>query len=266
MKIQAFNPSRGLSSDSFNVDAIAPSIDLHKEQASRTSKHIPISGKSVGMDEGVDIDANSWLPMAAPHYNISSDIRDYVLAPIPATITSIPNTNGDCFTTQRMLNFIPELGQVAYKTFKGKPTHVEHINKDWSIAKGVIFDAYLKPLHGFRGNHARLILLLGFDRTRDPELAGKIARNELNTYSIGAHYTAYECSVCGHVTEQSTMHVCSHTKLRVPTYRDNQNRLVYRKLMNFIGFECSAVEDPAFVSAHHNPNQLMDVSKLGINK
>lgn len=252
----------GLQSQSFNVDGLAPAIDLFKEKASRNSKSIRL-GKDITGGVDIDIDANAWLPMAAEHYNISPNIRDYVLAPIPATITSIPNTNGDCFTTKRMLEFRPDLGQLVYKTFKGKPTHVEHINKDWSIAKGVIFDSYLKPLQGFKGNHARLILLLAFDRTRDPELTHKIATHKLNTYSIGAHYNAYECSVCGHITEQSTMRLCSHTKLKVPTYRNNMNQLVYRKLMNFVGFECSAVEDPAFVSAHHNPNQLMDVAKLG---
>ncbi len=259
----AFNPlNRLMQSESFNVDGCAPAIDLHKLGASKTSKSIPIAdGASAG--EGIDIDANVWLPQAAEHYNISPNIQDYVLAPIPATITSIPNTNGDCFTTKRMLEFIPDLGQLAYKTFKGKPTHVEHVNKDYSIAKGVIFDAYLKPLRGFGGNHARLILLLGFDRTRDPVLAEKIASNQLNTYSIGAHYNAYQCSVCGHVTEQKTMITCSHTKLKVATYLNSNRQLTYRELINFIGFECSAVEDPAFVSAHHNPNQLMDVSKLG---
>lgn len=265
MANKIFNPlnpyGNSLSSASFNVDQVAPSIDLHKLGASKTSKSIILSDKSSG-GEGVDIDANSWLPMASEHYNISPNIQDYVLAPIPATITGIPNTNGDCFTTERMLRFIPDLGMCAYKTFKGKPTHTEHVNKDYTIAKGVIFDAYLKPLRGFGGNHARLILLLGFDRTRDPVLAEKIAKNELNTYSIGAHYNAYTCSVCGHVTEQSTMIVCSHTKLRVPTYKNPQNRLVYRELMNFVGFECSSVGDPAFVSAHHNPKQLMDVRQF----
>ncbi len=242
-----------------SVKSTVDPLDLHSLKASRTSKHIQMRSESLGLDssEGVALDANTWLPACAKEYNISPDLRDYVLVPIPATITGIPNTNGDCFSTEQMLKFQPNHGMQSYKTFKGKPTHVEHVNKDYSIAKGVIFDSYLQPLRGFRGKHARLSLLLGFDRTRDPELCNNILTHKINTYSIGVMYTAFRCSICGHYVHQGKMHFCSHTNMKKPTHLLRDNRLVYRQCENLVGFECSSVGNPAFISAHHNPNQVM---------
>lgn len=241
------------------AQAQANPLDLHALSASKNSKSIHMKSESLGLDApgGVTLDANSWLPSCAEKYNISPDLRDYVLVPIPATITGIPNTNGDCFSTKQMLEFQPQHGMQSYKTFKGKPTHVEHANKDYSIAKGVIFDSFLQPLRGFAGNHAKLSLLLGFDRTRDPELANAIATHKINTYSIGVLYTAFRCSVCNHYVEQGAMHFCSHTNLKKPTHLNAMNQLVYRHCENLAGFECSSVKNPAFISAHHNPNQVM---------
>ena len=249
-------PKHQFSSQSFDVGALAPATELR--EASRTSKSIPLSSKITGGDS-VDLDVNAWLPMASEVYNISPDIRDYVLAPIPAMITGIPNTNGDSATTKEMLRFQPDHGMPSYKTFKGKPTHVEHNNKDYTIAKGIIFDSYLQRMPQYKGDHARLTLLLGFDRRRDPELANAIAAHKINTYSIGMFFNAYRCSICSHVVEQGTMNMCSHTRPRRPTYQHESGILSYRECMNIVGFECSSVGDPAFVSAHHNPDQVMNV-------
>lgn len=249
-------PKNLFESRSFDVGALAPATEL--KDASRTSNSIHLKSEITG-GLSVDLDVNAWLPMASEVYNISPDIRDYVLAPIPAMVTGIPNTNGDSARTKEMLRWQPDHGMPSYKTFKGKPTHVEHVNKDYTIAKGIIFDSYLQRLPRFRGDHARLTLLLGFDRRRDPELANAIASNKLNTYSIGMYFTAYRCSICKHVVAQGTMSLCSHTRPRQPTYMHESGILSYRECMNIVGFECSAVKDPAFVSAHHNPSQVMDV-------
>lgn len=246
-------------SDNQIVKSKVKPLNLHKLKASRSSASIQMKSESLGLDssEGVALDANTWLPSCAEKYNISPDLRDYVLVPIPATITGIPNTNGDCFSTKQMLEFQPQHGMQSFKTFKGKPTHVEHVNKDYSIAKGVIFDSYLQPLKGFQGNHARLSLLLGFDRTRDPKLCDDILNHRINTYSIGVLYTAFRCSVCGHYVEQGNMRFCNHTNLKKPTHVNDYGKLVYRNCENLTGFECSSVKNPAFISAHHNPSQVM---------
>lgn len=250
------SPKHQFEGQSLNVQSLAPATELL--DASRTAKSIQLKSDITG-GQNVDLDVNAWLPMASEVYNISPDIRDYVLAPIPAMITGIPNTNGDSARTKEMLRFQPDHGMPSYKTFKGKPTHVEHNNKDYTIAKGIIFDSYLQRIPGFKGDHARLTLLLGFDRRRDPALANAIAANKINTYSIGMFFNAYRCSICNHTVEQGTMNMCSHTRPKRPTYLHESGVLSYRECMNIVGFECSSVGDPAFVSAHHNPNQVMNV-------
>ena len=249
-------------SKAFDVSSVAPPTELHK--ASRKSKSITLKSSITG---GVaqDLDVNTWLPLAAPVYNISPDIRDYVIVPIPAVITNIPNTNGDSFSTSEMLKFQPKHGMPSYKTFKGKPTFYEHDNKDHTKAKGIIFDSYMQDLPRFPG-FARVTQLLGFDRTRDPEIANAILNNKANTYSIGVWFSAFTCSICGHTVHQKTMQMCNHTNPRTPTFMTNDGRLGYRQCHNLTGFECSFVWDPAFVSAHHNRNQVLDVQSMVRNK
>jgi hypothetical protein len=258
--MEVYNPltdETAFRSEAFDVGAFRKPTELHK--ASTKSKEMTLKPSVTGNSESMVIDAASWLPMAAEHYHISRDIRDYVLVPVPAVITDVPNTNGDCLRTAEALRFRPDLGMLAYKTWRGKPTHYEHDNKDITKAKGVIFDVYMNALPQFRGNHARIIQLLAFDRTKDPELVRRILAGELNTYSIGMWYQAYTCSLCGHTVRKENLRaVCSHTVVNKPTYEAG-GRLVYRDVHMITGFENSAVEDPAFVSNHHNQNQVMDL-------
>lgn len=244
------------SASSFFARSLSPALDLHG--MSPTSKDIQIKESAVGVD-GVTIDANLWLPSCAEEYNISPRLSDYVLVPVPAVVTDILNTNGEGIKLEQAIRFYPEMGMQMYKTFKGQPTHVEHKNEDYTIAKGVIFDSYLKPIPGFSMRHARLILLLGFDRTRDPQLANRILTNDLNTYSVGMKYPQYECSVCGNITHQDTMRLCSHTRMGRRTYIHESGKLAGRWMHRPKGFECSAVEKPAFVNCHHNGHQVMSL-------
>ncbi len=229
---------------------------IELNQFSRTSKEIAVRSDIIGGGEGITLDMNAWLPGAAEKYRISADVRDYILVPVPALITDIPNTNGDSLSARELLDFKPKFGMPMYKTFKGKPTHQEHDNKDYTKAKGIIFDAYVKPLRGFNGNHLKLMLLLGYDRSRDPALCQSILTDKINTHSVGFFYTAYSCSYCGHTTHQETMHVCSHTRLHKKPYV-MQDRLVYRRCHDATGFECSHVDNPAYVSNQHNFDDIM---------
>lgn len=225
-------------------------------ELSRTDKCITAKPNVVGGGEGVTIDANEWLPYAAEKYNISRDIRDYIMVPVPALITDLPNTNGDSAGLQELMDFKPKLGQMSYKTFKGKPTFYEHANKDHTKAKGVILDAYLKPLPGFKGSHAKLMLLLAYDRTSDSSIAQRILTNTCNTHSVGFYYTSYTCSLCGHTTHQDTMKLCSHTRLNRKPYEAN-GKIVYRWCHDITGFECSQVGNPAYVSNQHDPSKIL---------
>lgn len=210
---------------------------------SKTSKSITMKSSITGTSS-VEIDANMWLPMAAKQYHISPYLSDYIMVPVPSIISELPNTNGDSVSKQELLKFNPQQGRMAYRTFKGKPTHEEHNNKDITLAKGVILDVYLKPLPQFRGQHLKLVKLLAFDRTKDAELCRQILDNEINTYSMGMLYSAYQCSHCGHIaTSDST--ACTHTNVKQKLYAKDKH-LVYRKCMNISGFETSLVRDPAY--------------------
>ncbi|AWY08419.1 head maturation protease [Erwinia phage vB_EamM_Alexandra] len=226
-------------------------IDMHKEDVSQTAKSIRVDPSRLGIQSGsFNLDVNVWLSKAAEQYNTSRNIRDYVIVPVPVNITELPNTNGDAFSLEEWLTFNPDQGRLAYQTFVGKPTFIEHNNKDYRQAMGMIFDSNLSKLQNFRGNHARLTLLLAFDRTRCQERCDRILSGELNTYSKGTTYKAYKCSICGQLVTPRHRNFCSHTAFNKPTYLDGRTgRLVYRDCKMLTGFECSSVDDPAFACA-----------------
>lgn len=248
-----------LISKSFDLSGFGSALDMHKVAGKTRSKNVRLAGSSIGSDSDLNLDHNVWLPKAAEVYNISADIRDYVIAPVPVNITEIPNTNGDGFELSEWLRFNPEQGKLAYQTFKGKPTYIEHRdNLDHTKAAGVIFDNHLTRLHGFRGNHAKLYLLVGYDRTRNPEHCDKILRNEINTYSKGTAYKAYQCSICGRLVTPKNKNFCEHTDFKRTAYLDHRTgRLVYRRCIGLTGFECSSVVDPAFACAAGYHKHLM---------
>lgn len=243
-----------MQSISFNIGQ--KPTELHG--ISNKSKDVRL-GKSI-IGEERTIDANLWLPRAAEHYHISPRLSDYILVPVPSLISELPNTNGDSVTKEELLRFHPDVGMLAYQTWRGKPTHIEHANKDITKAKGVIFDVFLRKLPGYMGGHVKVIKLLGFDRTKDPVLAQAIIDRKINTYSLGMYFKSYECSLCGNEVSQNGGHTCQHTRPRRKTYKVADGRLVYRRCKSILGFETSAVADPAYSVANSdivlNPSDL----------
>lgn len=233
-----------MQSHSFSLGA--KPIELHGA-ANKKQQKVKLNSQVLG--EEFTIDAHTWLHGAAKEYHISSDINDYILVPVPSLISDLPNTNGDSATVQELLRFVPDAGMLAYQTWRGKPTHIEHQNKDITKAKGVIFDVYLKRLTGYMGNHVTVIKLLGFDRSKDSLLCDAILKRKVNTYSLGMFYKTYECSVCGTQVSQNSGNMCTHTKPRRKTYMTANGHLAYRRCIGIVGFETSAVADPAYVSA-----------------
>ncbi|AQT28621.1 putative endolysin [Erwinia phage vB_EamM_Yoloswag] len=250
-----------IPSHSFDLSLTGmPAIDLHKEGASREGSAIRLAGNRVGSSQAFDIDINTWLRPASEVYNTSSDIRDYIIVPVPVNISELPNTNGDAFSKREWLRFNHDEGRLSYQTFKGKPTFIEHNNKDHTKAMGIIFDSHLSPLRGFRGDHARLTLLMGFDRTRCPERCDRILRGELNTYSKGTTYKAYQCSICGALVTPRQRNFCEHTAFNKPAFLDPRSgKLTYRDCIGLRGFECSSVDDPAFACAASYSDHLMQI-------
>lgn len=241
---------REMFTSHMGIEAHHKPIDLFAERAVKMSgsRGISLSSAITGGESGRRLDIESWLPLFAPVYNISADIKDYIIVPTTAILTEIPNTNGDSMSMEEMLRILPEHGKPAYATFRGKPTFVEHNNKDHTKASGIIFDSFIAPLTGFQGNHAKVILLLGFCRQADPESAKVILSGEGNTYSMGAHYEAYRCSKSGMIVRPGGR-PSPHTKPGIPLYRDETGALIYRQLLNIEGFECSRVGNPSYTSA-----------------
>jgi hypothetical protein len=197
----------------------------------------------------VPLDFATWLPFCAPKYHISPDPEDYVITPVIVMPSDLPNRNAVAFPLKELVNFIPDVGMQAYKTWKGKPTHFEHKNEDITKAYGVIVDSFLHKMIGFGdGKIWKLLLLLAFDRTKHPEVADAILHNEINSYSMGAWINSYTCSYCGKpVDEKYECPHLDHEKKGEMYIKDGI--LVFQNVKDIMGFECSAVGDPAFRSA-----------------
>lgn len=245
-----------MKSISFSMGS--PPTELHG--ISKKSNSVSLKGAVTGDVGERTIDANLWLPGAAKSYHLSPNLSDYILVPVPSVISEMPNTNGDSVIKEELLRFMPEFGQLAYQTWKGKPTHVEHDNKDITKAKGIIFDVFLRRLPQFAGNHVKVIKLLGFDRTKDPALCDAILTRKVNTYSLGMYFKSYTCSICGHQVGKGLGTPCIHTRPRRKTYKFPDGRLAYRQCEYITGFETSVVADPAYVVA--NSDHILDPRSL----
>lgn len=197
------------------------------------------------------VDWTSWLPFAAKEYNISPDVRDYVVVPIPTIVTDLPNRNGIGFPLKELVKFRPHLGMQSYQSWKGKPTFEEHANSDHTVAKGVILDTHMRKIPGM--NVWRLMKLLAFDRTRDPKLVQEILDKKRNSYSMGAYLDGYTCSYCH--AQQGKGLGCNHVPYNMSSedvaFIPNRqlNTLIFRNVINPEGFETSSVKTPAYISA-----------------
>lgn len=205
-----------------------------------------------------------WLEAAAPVYNISRDPKDYVIAPVTILLSEIPNRNGVAFPLTALAAFDPELGQMAYETWRRKPTFYEHANEDHTKAHGVIFDMTMRPARNFAGNLWRVNALCGVDRTRVPLLANRVLAGDLKTWSMGATIAQYECAICGHHPTK-TVRRCEHMSLdnrqmRLFASANGQPpKLAHYTTTGIRGFECSMVEVPAWASAQNEPEHLMSL-------
>jgi hypothetical protein len=236
-------------SSSFGVGL--PSIDFSKLEVEKPNE-VTLQPRDSGTGEVERIsECNFWLPYAAQQYNVSPNLRDYVVVPLPVMISDLPNTNGDSLSLQQMLRFDTNVGRQMFKTFQGMGVYHEHANKDPLKAAGIILDSFLRPIKGFGGGKFfKIVHLLAVDRTKNAQLAKSILDKTSNAYSVGFQYTAYTCSICGHrVGKGIDLTPCAHTRLFQPTYKQPDGRLVYRKCENAKGFECSAVANPAFTIA-----------------
>lgn len=177
-----------------------------------------------------------WLSAAASTYGISADIRDYIIPIVPIVTSDIPNRNLQAFGFEELSKFDWMKGHMVYQSFIGKMTAANHVNDDPSHSRGVIFDASLQYVP--RYDVWKVVLLCGFDRTKDRELVRDILNRKRTGYSMGALVETFECSVCGQD------HECRCTKGSIV-----KGKLAYQlcKGVNYI--ETSSVESPADITA-----------------
>lgn len=178
----------------------------------------------------------SWLKAAAPVYEISDDIRDYIVPIVPIVTSDIPNRNLQAFGFVELSKFDWLKGQMVYQSFIGKMTSADHVNDNPVHAKGVVFDANLHFIPKY--NIWKVILLCGYDRTKDTDLVKDIINKKRTGYSMGALVDSFKCSVCGQDKK------CRCTKGSIVG-----RKLVYQQCLGINYIECSSVEDPADVTA-----------------
>ena len=193
--------------------------------------------------KGIQVDVESWLPQASKIYNISKDLNDYVVTVAEIMTSDLPNRNGIAFPLQELTKFNPDTGQLGYQSWKGKPTFFEHKNDILADAKGVIFDSALLPAPEFAGDIYKLLVLLGFDKKKDPALANDILSKRRNCYSMGAYANDYTCSICGAKVSKGG---CSHVNVNYPQFKIIDGNLAFLNVQDIIGFETSSVATPAF--------------------
>jgi hypothetical protein len=186
----------------------------------------------------------SWLPFAAQVYNISPDIRDYIVSGVPVVTSDVPNRNLQGMPSEEILGYRPDLGRVTYRTFVGKPTYQDHNNQDYQQAKGINLDAVIVGVPGY--DLLKIVVLSAFDRNKDPDLTRSIIKKDRRFYSMGAWVHEFRCSIC------------SENVSRRPCYCFSQygkggvtpdGKLVYQMCYGIDYFENSSVADPADVTA-----------------
>jgi intein/homing endonuclease len=155
-------------------------IEAFRHRHDRRTNNLVLAGESL-LRSDIDV---SWLPAASETYSISADPRDYVLADIPIVTVDIPNRNLQAFPYEEVSYFDPLQGRMVYQTFEGRPTHIDHDNKDPLKAKGVMFDSALQYVPAY--NVWKIRILAGWDRTKDPMLVRQILSKKRTGYSMGA--------------------------------------------------------------------------------
>lgn len=206
-------------------------------------------------------DSVGWLPFFAEKYNISADIKDYVLVPVSVFLSGIPNKKGHAFTIEELTSAEPNMGLLRYETFNRQPLHEDHKNGDYSIARGVVLATSLQPAPEFEGDVFRCVCLQAFDRRTHPCLANKIMTGEINSYSMGARASGFKCSVCGHGVPGHCNHVPRGMAQGTgfDSFTKIGDKLAYLEAQGSRFFEISALNknNPAWAGATNARSDLM---------
>lgn len=182
----------------------------------------------------------SWLKAASEVYDISPDIRDYVINEVPANNADIPNRNLDAFPYSELVKFRPVLGRVAYMSYRGKATNADHNNRDPKVAKGVLFDAYMKR---DEAGYYHVHVVAGWCRQKDAKLSQRILDKKDAGYSMACLIGGAKCSICGYFSQGNV--TCKHINGGVGKGTLVNGKLAYELLCDLNFHELSHVEDRA---------------------
>jgi hypothetical protein len=223
------------------VDGKPLALEGHKLEKSIRNGKLVVAGEGINACACGTM-AIDWLPFAAERYAISSDINDYVIVEVPIVVETYPNRNLDAFPYEELTAWRTQQGRIAGTTFIGKPVHQDHKNQDDTKAKGIIFDASLRKYH----NHWHVVILKGFDRTKDARLAELVQKKNRIGHSMGCLVEHTECSLpwCRDIGDGIT--TCSHIRNGAGKGDLIRGHLVYEILRDFNFVESSSVEDPAY--------------------
>lgn len=248
------HPHKDWSVETCNTLFAGPAVDLHKHSERSLNDVLAQISETAGASnpQGVPLRASQVLGFAAEKYGISGKMSDHVAVPIIIMPSDLPNRNKVGFPLKRLSEFDTHTGMLAYETWRHMPTHMEHVNQDYSIAKGMVLDVGIRPMENARSGLWKVNALLSFDRSRDPELANAILTKQRTAYSMGAYVSSYSCSICGAETARKDRPCCDHVSAK-STYDtfivDGKRRLAHWNTGAFKGFEISSVSVPAYTSA-----------------
>lgn len=236
--------------------ALIDPIDIHKavrrkdiELASDNS----LITDPMGTKKGDKLDVE-WLKLAASEYNLSPDIKDYVMVPVVIMYANIPNRNGVGFDLKDLSKFYTALGVPAYKTWRGKGTYLEHDNREPKKSNGIVLDSTLRK----SGQYWKVLTYLGLDRSKNSDLVDRVVSKKLKSYSMGAQISGgYECSIC-----RKKRGTCNHLSMDpravangmrvIDTGRRDRPELAFSYGRYPVGFEVSIVEKPAYFMASND--------------
>ncbi|QXV74244.1 hypothetical protein [Rhizobium phage RHEph12] len=222
------------------------------------------------------VNAPSWIKAAAPVYHISQNASDYFTVPTIIMPSDLPNRNLTAFPREELAKFDPEIGQQVYRGWIGKPVYIDHANRDYTKAIGVVADVSMRKIEGAHGDLWKVVALMAIDRTKNPVIANDILTGRRRNYSMGALVSAYECSICKQIgrmraglKDKWEALPCGKehayydrtggfraAPITVPRETQPARTLGFLNARGVRPFEISTVGYPAFASAYTSENQI----------
>lgn len=214
---------------------------VNEDSLDSSGQTIPNSQRRSYYVDGVKkIDVRKILAESADKYRISADPSDYIFEAIRANTTNVPNENHDAFHKTELLRFDLTAGKPVYRTYEGKPHHINHLVDNPKTARGVIVDAHyfdetpaLDKCPGCdtitkeasqrdpTGIHCKkcgtvvkdefVEILVAVDTKKDPPFAEGVRQGTLNAGSMGCSCSSTTCNVCHHVAH-TTAEFCEHIR------------------------------------------------------